>query len=170
MKSSWDLPALRAGASVALAFGVPFSIAGTLVNNHDPNSSLAPWLALAAVFGFVLGGGVAAWTQRRGMPLAHGIVCAVGTYVVAQAVFIIVKLARGSDVRWMAAAFNLTAVIFAGMIGGLLGSALQKRGVYPSSLRSEMTDRADGDGAPTGASGASRQGRRHDGSWDEEDR
>lgn len=133
--SNWDVPALRAGAMVALVFGVPFSVAGSIVNSNNSDSPLAPWLALGALFGFLLGAGVAAWTQRKEMPLAHGIVCAVTTYVVAQAVFIVVKLIRGGEVRWMAAAFNLTAVLVVGLIGGMLGGMLHKRGVYPSTMK-----------------------------------
>ena len=135
--SQWDVAALRRGALVALVMGVPFSVAGTLVNDHDRNSGLAPWLALGALFGFVIGAGIAAWTQTKAMPLTHGIVCATGTYILAQAVFIIVKLIRGGEVRWMAAAFNLTAVIVAGLVGGLLGGMLHKRGLYPSTMKAQ---------------------------------
>jgi len=133
--SKWDVAALRRGGVVALVMGVPFSVAGTLVKDSDTNSALAPWLALGAVLGFVVGAGIAAWTQTKDMPLSHGIVCASATYILAQAVFIIVKLIRGGEVRWMAAAFNLTAVIVAGSIGGLLGAMLHKRGLYPSTMR-----------------------------------
>jgi hypothetical protein len=87
------------------------------------------------LLGFVLGAGVAAWAQRLQLPLKHGIICAVGTYVAAQAVFIIVRSIRGNEVRWLAALFNLTAVAVAGLVGGALGSALQRRGFYPSSSR-----------------------------------
>ena len=69
------------------------------------------------------------------LPLKHGIICAVGTYVAAQTVFIVIRVIRGSEVRWLAAFFNLTAVAVAGLIGGALGSALQRRGFFPSSSR-----------------------------------
>ena len=130
-----DWSALRSGGSVALVFAVPFSIAARVVADSDNNSGLASLLSLAALVGFVLGAGVAAWAQRLRLPLKHGIICAVGTYVVAQAVFIVIRAIRGSEVRWLAALFNLTAVAVAGLIGGGLGSALQRRGFYPSSSR-----------------------------------
>ena len=95
-------------------------------------------LSLAALVGFVLGAGVAAWTQRRDLPLKHGLICAIGTYVVAQAVFIIVRLIRGNEIHWFAAFFNLTAVAVAGLIGGALGSVMHRRGFYPSSNRASM--------------------------------
>jgi hypothetical protein len=130
-----DWYALRAGGSVALVFAIPFSIAARVVAESDNSSGTASLLSLAAVLGFVLGAGVAAWTQRLQLPLKHGIICAVGTYVVAQAVFIVVRSIRGNEVRWLAAIFNLTAVAVAGLIGGALGGMMHRRGFYPSSSR-----------------------------------
>ena len=83
------------------------------------------------MLGFVLGAGVAAWAQRLQLPLKHGIICAVGTYIAAQAVFIIVRSISGNEIRWLAALFNLTAVAVAGLIGGALGGMLQRTGFLP---------------------------------------
>ena len=87
--------------------------------------------ASAPSLGFVLGAGCAAWVQRTGTPLSHGLVTAIGTYLAAQAVFAVVRLARGQDVRWFAIMFNLTVVLGAGLLGGLLGQLLRSRGVLP---------------------------------------
>ncbi|HSB87413.1 MAG TPA: hypothetical protein VLD86_13950 [Ilumatobacteraceae bacterium] len=129
----WD--ALRAGGGVALMFAVPFSIAARIVAEGDDNSAIASLLSIAAVIGFILGAGIAAWVQRLELPLKHGIICAVGTYVGAQAIFIIVRAIRGNEIRWLAALFNLTVVAVAGLIGGGMGGALQRRGFRPSSQR-----------------------------------
>lgn len=129
--STIDRAAIRQGASVALVFAVPFSIAARLVADHSPGSAWASVLWLAALGGFTLGAGIAAWTQRRGLPLLHGMVCAGGTYLAAQAVFVVIKLMRGGDVRWLGILFTFSAVLFVGMIGGVLGSALTKRGLVP---------------------------------------
>lgn len=131
--SKLDWNALRAGASVALVFAVPFSVAARIVADGDDHPGIAALLSLAALVGFILGAGVAAWVQQLQLPLKHGIICAVGTYVAAQAVFIIVRAIRGNEIRWLAALFNLTAVAVAGLIGGGMGSALQRRGFTPSS-------------------------------------
>lgn len=48
--------------------------------------------------------------QVRDLPLIHGIVTAILTYLLAQAVFVVVRLVLGRDVRWFAVFFNLTAV------------------------------------------------------------
>lgn len=132
--SRWDVAALRAGASVALVFAVPFSVAARWAAESRDDSALAAWLTLGAVVGFVLGAGCAAWAQQRDLPLSHGLVTAVATYTAAQAVFIAVRLLRGSDVNWFAALFNLSVVALAGLVGGFLGSRLQRAGARPSGI------------------------------------
>ena len=129
----WDVDALRAGGTVALVFAVPLSVAATWAADRD-DTAMALWLSIGAVFGFVLGAGCAAWVQRRDLPLSHGIATAVGTYALAQSVFIAVKLLRGSDVNWFAALFNLSVMAGAGLVGGLLGGRLRSRGFRPSGL------------------------------------
>jgi uncharacterized membrane protein YfcA len=143
-----DIAAVRAGASVCLVFAVPFSLAARWAADSRDDGGLAIVLTLGALAGFVLGAGVAAWTQRSGLPLYHGLVTASGTYLAAQAVFIVVRLLTGREVRWYAALFNVTPTLFAGVIGGVLGSMLLKRGIRPSTSRgSDTAAAADGAGA-----------------------
>jgi len=127
----WDVPAIRAGAMVSLVFAVPFSIAARVAADDD-NSGLAVGLVLGALVGFVLGAGCAAWLQQRGTPLSHGMVTAGGTYLAAQAVFVLVRLLRSDSVSWFALLFNLSFVLVAGVIGGVLGQRLQSSGFEPS--------------------------------------
>ena len=130
-RTRWDLDALRAGGLVALVFAVPLSIGATWAADRD-DSVLALWLSVGAVMGFVLGAGCAAWVQRCDLPLTHGLATAIGTYAIAQAVFILIKLVRGNEVNWFAALFNLSVMAGAGLIGGLLGKRLRDRGFRPS--------------------------------------
>jgi hypothetical protein len=132
-----DWRAIRSGASVALVFAVPLSIAARAVADSadEGGSGLAVLLSFGAVIGFLLGAGVAAWHQQRGTPLSHGIVTAGGTYLVAQSVFVAVKLLRGDEVAWSGVLFNLTVTLMAGILGGFLGSFLQQQGVSPRSGR-----------------------------------
>ena len=130
IRLDWD--AVRAGGLVCLVFAVPFSIAARWAADND-DSGLATGLVLVAVIGFLLGGGCAAWVQRKDSPLTHGIVTAALTYSAAQAVFIVVRLARGDDVQWFAVVFNLTVATFAGLLGGVLGQRLRSRGFVPGS-------------------------------------
>lgn len=129
--SAIDRAAMRQGAGVALLFAIPFSIASRLLADHDDGSPWVPILWLLALVGFTLGAGVAAWVQRTGFPMLHGLVCAGGTYLIAQTLFVVVKLVRGGEVRWLGIFFTFTVVLFAGLIGGGLGSMLQKRGIMP---------------------------------------
>lgn len=130
----WDADALKAGASVALVFAVPFSIGARWAAESRDDSTLALWLSIGAVVGFVLGAGCAAWVQRVDLPLTHALVTAIGTYAVAQAVFILVRLLRGSDVNWFAALFNLSVVAGAGLVGGSLGRRLRAKGFRPTGM------------------------------------
>ncbi len=130
-QSRWDRAAIRAGASVALVFAVPFSIAARLVSG----SSAAILLVFLAATGFLLGAAVAAWHQQRGTPLSHAIVTAAGAYAIPQSIFVVVKLARGGDVTWSGVILNLLVAVSVGAIGGILGSSLQARGMYPQGRR-----------------------------------
>jgi len=133
--STIDRAALKQGAWVSLVFAVPFSVGSRLMADHDENSPWVSVLWLAALGGFTLGAGIAAWVQRTGFPLVHGLVCAGGTYIAAQTVFIMIKLFRGGSISWLAVFFTFTVVLTAGLVGGGLGSALRKRGLIPSMER-----------------------------------
>ncbi len=130
----WDIDALRAGGMVALVFAVPFSVGARWASDSRDDSTMALWLSIGAVIGFVLGAGCAAWVQRRQLPLSHGIATAIVTYSLAQAVFILIRLLRGSDVNWFAALFNLSVVAGAGLLGGVLGQRLRSKGFRPSGM------------------------------------
>lgn len=137
-ESRWDRRAIRAGALVSLVFAVPFSVAARLVAGDDPSggrATVATLLALGAAVGFLLGAGVAAWHQERRTPLSHGILTAGVAYVIPQAILVIVKVARGGDVRWSGVIFNLTVALAMGVFGGFLGSSMRSKGVLPGGSR-----------------------------------
>ena len=131
----FDLQALRAGAGVCLVFAVPFAVAARWAADTRDDASLATMFSLAALVGFILGSGVAAWFQQRDLPLAHGLVTALATYVGTQAVLIAIKGLRGGEIHWFAALFNVAPVLGAGLIGGFLGMRLQRKGFVPSAQR-----------------------------------
>lgn len=126
----WDLDALRSGAAICLVLAIPFSVLGLVVDGARVISFFG------AVVGFIIGSGSAAWAQDRGTPLSHAQVTAIGTYVVAQTVFVLLRLIAGREVNWFGVFFTLTIVSFAGLVGGFLGSSLQAKGFVPSSRRS----------------------------------
>ena len=134
--SRWDTAALRAGASVSLVFAVPAAVIARLVAD-SAGPGIIPLLYLVFIGGFIVGGGCAAWVQRVGMPLMHGLVAAGATYAAAQAVLIVVELLSGDPVDWFNVIFQLTVVLGAGLIGGFLGGRLRARGMVPSQERAE---------------------------------
>lgn len=138
-ESRWDWTAIKAGGSVALVFAVPLSIAGRLVADRSDDSGggngLATLLAVGALVGFFLGAGVAAWYQQRGTPLSHGIVTATGTFVVAQAIFLVVKAFRGGEINWLGIMFNLTATAVVGAVGGVVANVMTRQGAKPGRAR-----------------------------------
>ncbi len=81
MAVNLDFAALRQGGAIALVVGAPCAIGSSILASDDDNSPLVALLWLGAVAGFIIGAGVAAWVQRRGTPLIHGLVCAGGTYI-----------------------------------------------------------------------------------------
>lgn len=132
-QSRWDIEAIRAGIGVCLLIAVPLTLIAAFVDTD--NTGLNALFFFGAMFGFVLGAGCAAWVQQRGTPISHGVVTGIIAYVGAQAAFITIRLIGGNTVNWFGVFFTLSLVIVAGVVGGLLGSVLQARGITPSSRR-----------------------------------
>lgn len=129
----WDWVAIRAGAGVALVFAVPLTVVAAIVDSDS--SGVNALFFFGAMFGFVLGAGSAAWVQRAGTPISHGLVTAGGTYLAAQAVFVVIRLISGETVNWFRVFFTLSLVLLAGVIGGVLGNRLQSKGFVASINR-----------------------------------
>lgn len=127
----WDLDAIRAGIGVCLILAIPLTLIAAFVDSDS--SGLNALFFFGAMFGFVLGGGCAAWVQRLGTPMSHGVLTTIVAYLGAQSVFVVIRLVRGESVNWFGVFFTLSLVILAGLFGGLLGSQLQARGFRPSS-------------------------------------
>lgn len=129
----WDIDALRAGASVCLTLAVPFRVLAAVLDSES--GGLNALLFLLFVTFFMIGAGCAAWVQRTGTPLSHALVTAIGSYVLVEAVFTIVRFVNGTDTQWLQVLFTLSLISAVGLIGGFLGSRLQARGFVPSSRR-----------------------------------
>lgn len=132
-RDGWDIGALRDGIGVAALGAVPFGVIGRLVLDDDKHTDLLALFALAVLAALVLGGGVAAWRQRAGRPLSHGIATALLTFAVVQLVGIVRRLVADDDIRWGRIASSALLSLIAGTIGGLLGSFLQRQGVRSQS-------------------------------------
>ncbi len=119
---------------VSLLFAVPFAIGAAVVNSNDDKSPWTAILWMAALAGFLLGAGIAAWVQATGYPIIHGMFCASGTYLATQTVLTVIRLVRGESVSWLGIFFTFTMVMFAGLVGGALGGAMRKRGLVPGAM------------------------------------
>jgi hypothetical protein len=128
----WDRDAIRDGATVAVTFAVPFTLIARIAFDNDAKSGWAALLALASFAGFVLGAGVAAWRQDRGTPLSHALVTSVGVFVSVQVTFSVFRLLTGDGVNIGRIVVSLTLTVLAGLVGGFLGSFMQRQGVRPT--------------------------------------
>ncbi|MEM1335352.1 MAG: hypothetical protein AAGG08_18035 [Actinomycetota bacterium] len=129
----WDRDALRAGASVCLVLAVPFRVIAALVGG-DSGGLNALFFVLFLAF-FVIGAGCAAWVQRAGTPMSHALVTALGSYVVSEVAFTVVRLVRGTEIPWGSIPLVASMVSLCGVIGGFLGNRLQIAGMRPSTQR-----------------------------------
>jgi hypothetical protein len=132
---NWDASAIQTGGLLALAIAVPLWIAASWAQDSGrPGLTLV--LTLGALFGFVFGAAGAAWSQRRGLPLAHGLVTAVGTYLLVQFVVSVYRVATGSSIDGFRILFFVTVAAGAGLLGGFLGMRMRQTGMLPSRERS----------------------------------
>lgn len=127
-----DRQALREGASVTLLFAVPPTLVARFVLDNDSGTSgWAPLLSLIAVGGFILGAGVAAWREQVHKPMTHAVLAGAGVFVVAQAIFLLLRIATNGEIRVMRILTSFSLSLVASVIGGLLGNFLQKNGLRP---------------------------------------
>jgi hypothetical protein len=126
-----DGRALSEGGLIAAAVAVPAGVLGRVLSDREDDLGWLWLLVVVVLVGLVLGAGVAAWRQERGLPLTHGIVTAVGVFVVVQAIGIVVQLVAGDDISWARIASSLLLSLMAGTVGGVLGSLLLSHGSPP---------------------------------------
>lgn len=129
----WDRDALRAGVGICLVLAIPFRLLAAVVGGGG--GGLDALFFVIFLLLFVVGAGCAAWVQRAGTPMSHALVTAAITYAAVEAVLVLVRLVRGTEIPWSQILFTLTLVLLCGLVGGFLGNALQARGVVPSSRR-----------------------------------
>jgi len=129
--SDFDRRAILDGAAVAAMISVPVQFVAQLALDEEERSGWAAVLALVIIGGLILGAGVAAWRQDRQTPLSHGIVTATGVFLSIQAILTVLNIIQGDPVRWGRIATSFALSMVAGILGGLLGSSLLRRGLSP---------------------------------------
>lgn len=126
--------AVRAGVITTVVLAVPLGLGAALLADAD-NRQLALAANLGVLVIFVLGSGLAAWVQRRQMPIAHGLVSAVASYAIVAVVSFVVSAFSGSGWSILRQALLMTIAAGCGLLGGMIGGILRSRGAVPSSDR-----------------------------------
>ncbi|MEX2626002.1 MAG: hypothetical protein WD225_03910 [Ilumatobacteraceae bacterium] len=153
---SWDWTAIRAGAALSLLGAVPMFAAASWASGERDAAGLAALLSFGALLAFMAGAACAAWLQQVRLPLGHGIVTAVITYLLLQVVVTVYRLVVGSTVNLFNVMFFLTLASLAGLVGGGVGSRMRRLGFVPSHERRLDADALRGHGTdPTGTNGSS---------------
>lgn len=127
----WDRDAIVAGVSVAAMIAIPAAVLGRWGTDRDWDTAGILVINLISLGGLFLGAGVAAWRQRVGTPLSHGLVVGLGSYVAIQAVFVTIRLLRGAEVSWGGVIGNVFLALGAGLAGGYAGLILLRRNILP---------------------------------------
>jgi uncharacterized membrane protein YeaQ/YmgE (transglycosylase-associated protein family) len=123
---SLDWLAVRAGAIAALVFALPAGVVSAIVVDDDSGGGVLVFYVVIIVG--MLAGGFVAGSKRPDAPLTHGALAAATAYVIAQVVTVLVKVAKGSDVRSPAVyVFNLLLMASIGVVGGLIAERRNAR-------------------------------------------
>lgn len=123
--SRWDPVALRTGALMTAVIAVPASFVA-LWARSNASWTLTAIASLIALAGFVFGAALAAWLQPYSLPLAHGLLTALGTYIAAQVVLAVVRLSIGDGIELVPIFFNATLAALAGLVGGAIGGRVRR--------------------------------------------
>lgn len=121
-----DWRAAGAGAVIGLVLALPAGIVGALVVNDDANNGV--FLFYLLIMAGVLASGFVAGTKRPDAPLTHGAAAALLTYLVAQALAVLVKAVAGKDLRSPAVyVFNALLAASLGVVGALVAERRNAR-------------------------------------------
>ncbi|MFT4657923.1 MAG: uncharacterized membrane protein YoaK (UPF0700 family) [Ilumatobacter sp.] len=129
----WDPDALWAGGRVCLMLAIPFRVIASIVDSDSSGVNFLFFVLFVSFF--VIGAGCAAWVQRVGTPMSHAMVTALGTFAIAEAVFILYRLVVRQSIPWLSIFLAMSFVSVGAIVGGFLGSRLQAQGLRPSSQR-----------------------------------
>ena len=123
---SVDWRAVRAGVVAALVFAAPAAIISAIVVSDDSGDGVFAFYVVI-IIGMLVGGFVAG-SKRPDAPLTHGAIAAAVAYVIAQAMALVIKLAKGDELRSPAVyVFNLLLMASIGVVGGYVAERRNTR-------------------------------------------
>ena len=137
---SLDRDAVVRGALVAGVVAVPVGALATILADRDDPPDWLGWLVLVVLIGLAFGAALAAWSQQRGTPLAHGLVVAVGVFAVIQVFGVVRRTIGGDPVSWARIASSALLAAMAGLLGGLLGGRTARTAPPPGRLPGRPPD------------------------------
>jgi putative membrane protein (TIGR04086 family) len=119
-----DWRSIGAGAIAALVFALPAGVISAILVEDDSSNALAVFVIIVGM----LAGGFVAGSKCPDAPLTHGALAAATAYLIAQAITLLVKVAKGSDLRSPTVyAFNLLLMASIGVVGGFLAERRNAR-------------------------------------------
>jgi putative membrane protein (TIGR04086 family) len=118
-----DWRAIGFGVIVAIATTLPLAVLGQILSDYDDGGvSGVVFLFFFLVLAGLVAGGYVAGAKQPAAPLTHGIVAALGAYLLVQAIGLILNLARGDDVSPASIVVNAGLAAAMGLLGGLIAS------------------------------------------------
>jgi putative membrane protein (TIGR04086 family) len=121
-----DWRAVRAGVVAALIFAAPAAIISAIVVEDDSGNGVFAFYVVIIIG--MLAGGFIAGTKRPDAPLTHGAIAAALAYVIAQAMAVAIKMAKGDELRSPAVyVFNVLLMACIGIVGGFIAERRNTR-------------------------------------------
>jgi putative membrane protein (TIGR04086 family) len=121
-----DRRAVRAGVAAALVFAAPAAIISAFVVSDDSGDGVFAFYVVIIIG--MLAGGFIAGSKRPDAPLTHGAIAAAVAYVIAQAIAVLIKAAKGDELRSPAVyVFNVLLMACIGVVGGFIAERRNAR-------------------------------------------
>jgi putative membrane protein (TIGR04086 family) len=118
------------GVAIGAIISAPAGVVAAIVVDEAPGAHNPGWtglLAFVVVLGLLAGATTAAFAQKSGTPLVHGMLASVVVYVGVEIVGLTRRTISHDPVDWSRVISSLLLSMVVGAVGGLLGNRLANR-------------------------------------------